>query len=160
MKKTFILWIAILSLPVAGYVANTNIYDFDFSDAKSVVEAATDMMMNADFQSLLTVTEGNEYLKTQTTLNTIEDNPDSMDAIEEEMEKIIDFEIISSDYYTNDANYYSIVKTRWYIEYTPTASTDTLTVIPDEDKTYNTVYVDYLLQKYNAKWKIISQKSW
>lgn len=154
----------------ALFGASANKYEYDFNEPVTIVKAASKMLMNADYENMLNITELNEKKKTQETLDEIKGNNKLLDMLKKESDKIAGFEILTMEVFTNDIkNQMVIVSTRWMVKVGangPKNPEDFVKIDPSADpstlkqkKLESAVYVEYLLKKMDGKWKIISKKT-
>lgn len=163
-RKVFLAAVIVAFTPVLGFVSpSTNTYQYDSADATSVVKACYKMMLAADFNAMLDVTSGSANTKTQDIIDSMRDTPTLLGEVKAAVKNITDFEIVRTDYFTNQAKFYSIVATRWTVKSTTTADPGTKLILPSQGEEgprgFTVVQVDYLLQLIDSKWKIISQRS-
>lgn len=164
MNKRFVLAFALLFLlPAAGFVAPTNVYQYNAADAESVVKAVHQMMLAADFSAMLDLTSGTEKQKTQEIVDSLRENPSLINDLKKEIKKILEFEVLRTEYFTNQNTIYSIVATKWTLKVDVTPDPGTTLILPEaggeQPRQFSVVQVDYLLQSFDGKWKIISQRS-
>ncbi len=161
-------------LPPALFGGARN-YAFDFSDPKSVVTAASRMLLNSDYSEMLVLTEMGEKRRTQETVNSVLSNGSLKSVLQKESDKILGFELLGLEYVTNDAtNKMAVVFTRWLVKmetFIPKNPRNFVPLDPSKDPTRETasrtparkdgatVYVDYLLKQYDGKWKIVSKRT-
>ena len=159
-----------LILLVQLMYSETNRYNYDFSEPATVVQAASKMLMNSDYEAMLIITELKEKKLTVDTLEQIKADSKLRETLKKESDKILGFEITGTEIYTNDiSNQLVIVSTKWTIKIDNSDPKNPQYFVrihenDDPDKTRrnkidSTVYVDYLLKKFDDKWKIISKKT-
>jgi hypothetical protein len=140
-------------------------YNYDYSDPRSVVDSACRMLMNADYEEMISVTDLMEKKRAIATVEAMT-NQNEKELLIKEAGKIISYEQIGTEEFTNDlSNQLSVVTIKWtikndtprYIENNPANTMDNgQDVQPKKDII---IYTDYLLKKIDDKWKIISKKS-
>jgi len=149
-------------------LSSTNIYNYSYGDPASLVTAAGKMIMNADYNPLLDITEQTEKKKTQETIDNIKNNPSFLDELKKQSSDLLEFDVINTEIYTNDTdNQLSVVSIKWKIKLEqPGNNSDNMQLQqsgnPDligKTNTQSEVYVDYLLKLFNGKWKIISTRT-
>ncbi len=163
MKKKHLMMVVLVSvlvLSVAGFVNGvTGSYDVDYSEPSSVVENAIAMVLNKDYEAMLEVTADGQKEKTQEIIDELETNSSFEDELEDTFSRVVDYDIIQADIFTNENIYYSIVNTRWVMEFSGIQPTTGVTIIQENERDFDLVFVDYLLREYNGSWYIISQKN-
>jgi hypothetical protein len=140
-------------------------YKYDYSNPQSIVNSACLMLMNSDYSEMLNITDLMEKKRTQQTLDAAT-NAETRDALLKEAGKIISYELVGIEDFTNDVtNQLMVVTVKW------TLKIDSKTPIENDpfkamngaigryQKQESIVFTDYLLKKINDKWKIISKKS-
>lgn len=152
-----------------SYANETN--GIDFSDPKSVVTAASRMVMDSDYAGMLQITEMAEKRRALEIVNSIESNLVTRADLQKEADKILGFEIAGVEYVTNGAVHkLCLVSTRWMTKmesFKPRNTAEFTPMDPSRDpetqrskKSNSTIiYVDYLLKQFDGKWKIVSRKS-
>ncbi len=171
-KISMIYTFSILSISflTANIYSAQEKYIYDFSEPVTVVKAACKMLMNSDFEEMLIVTELNEKKITLETIDQIKLDNTLKEKIKKEGEKIESYEITSMEIYTNNiSNQMVVVKTKWIVKVdnsNPKNPSEFVriqeSVDPDNARRrkYNSiVFVDYLLKKFEDKWKIISKRT-
>lgn len=169
-RKSFIV-LVVLSLVIfaeRGF-SETNRYSLDSSDPNSVVQAACKMIMNADYEEMVSITEMAEKKRT---LDTVEQMKDSniLEKVKKESEKINGYELLRLELYTNDVNnLMAVVYTKWMVKIEgnqPKNDPNYIRIYESADpnavkrrKKESEVFVDYLLKYYEGKWKIVSKKT-
>lgn len=143
-------------------------YSYRFDDPDSIVESAYLMLKNADFKSLLLITELYEKRRVEKILDEISNSSELIFILKNESKKMISFEITGKEYITNDlTNQMVVVFTKWYVS-NDTASAKNDDIYNGVENQLNpqpkrrkqaVIYVDYLLKKFDDKWKIISKRS-
>jgi len=132
----------------------------DYSNPVLVVDAACIFLMKGDYDYLLLLTEEFEKKKTLTILSNLQNNKNAKEWLQEEMNKLGGYEIVSAEIYTNNSVAYAVVSTRWLIKNTSKEQSEFAT--PEEKakiKPSITISVDYLLKYIDGKWKIVSSKT-
>ena len=145
-------------------ISSTNKYIYDYAEPVTVVQAASKMIMNSDYEEMLAITEGTEKKHTQETVDSLKTDPKLKPVLEKESEKLSGFEVLDMEIFTNDVtNQMVVVSTKWLvrIQYSTPVNPKGY-VAPGGNrkvKTDSEVFVDYLLKKFDDKWKIISKKT-
>ncbi len=152
----------VFAIPAFAYVEKVSLSNgvtVDYSDPVSVVEAAKDLLFKVDYKAMLEITEGSARKKTENTLASIKEDISLLRTLKSESDKIQKFEVIAKEVY--ESHGMAVVYTKWQIKMT-LEQTSGVKIIEDKEHTvkpYSTVYVDYLLQNFDGKWKIVSQKN-
>ncbi len=164
--KRIIVWIAaiVVMTPALGFVSNTtNVYQYNASDAASVVKAIHQMMLATDFEAMLAITAGSEKQKTQDLIDSLHETPALINDLKKAVKNIVNFEISRTDYFTNQNTIYAIVSTRWTLKVDASADAGARLILPpaggSQPLDFSIIQVDYLLQLFDNKWKIISMRS-
>jgi hypothetical protein len=142
--------------------SNKDKFEYDPLSPKSVVQAAKEMLIRSDFDSMLKVTEQTEKRKTQQTIDAIKENRRVLRQLQEEAEKLHSFEILEEEVFSSSKGELAVVYTRWQIVRDKASTAPGVKLIEEpgrEISKYSTVYVDYLLKQFDGEWKIISQRS-
>jgi hypothetical protein len=145
-------------------------YSYDYNDPVSLVKAASKMIMDGSYSDMMLITEGPEQKRTLDVVTNLQNNIPLQEKIKKESQKITGFEVLSVEIYTNDStNHMSVVSTRWLIKIdnaNPKNPKDFVRIDESKDpnrakrsKIESDVYVDYLLKKYENKWKIVSKRT-
>ena len=159
-QRILIIFCAVALLPAIAFVKIKEKVVYDPNSPTSVVKAANKMLALCDFEQLLEITELSEKKRTQMTIDTIKTNAGAFKIIVQESQKIEFFEILKEEIYTNNTDILAIVYTKWRMKIDLAKKPGTPVVDPaNPSKPYSEVYVDYLLRKFDGKWKIISKKS-
>jgi hypothetical protein len=139
-------------------------YSYDYSDPRSVVNSACQMLMNSDYEEMLNVTEMMEKKRTIATIEALT-NQKVRDLLIKESGRILNYEMVGIEDFTNDvSNQLMVVTVKWTLKNdTKYLETNPITSIDRDQNTWQKkdeiIYTDYLLKKINEKWKIISKKS-
>ncbi len=158
----FLITFLLLTFLITPFFSESRKYSYDYSNPQSIVNSACLMLMYADYPEMLNLTE---MMEKKRTLATIEEttNAKIKELLIKESEKIIKFEIIGTEDFTNNStNQLMVITVKWamkidpsrYVENNPRKAIDL-----KESKSESVIYTDYLLKKFEDKWKIISKKS-
>lgn len=149
MKK----YLALLLLYPLGLSAQTR-------GPKETVTFALTALTNGEIEKLIDVTGNAELRNTQALLDTIKANPRKRDILLSEYKLLKSWSIENEKYLTNKGREISIVSTRW-VTLTPMENLPKYIVLSDKNfNKENIIYVDYMLEKKDNQWKIISRRSY
>lgn len=127
---------------------------------KETVIFALTALTNGEIEKLIDVTGNAELRNTQALLETIKANPRKRDAILSEYKLLKSWSIENEKYLTNNGREISVVSTRW-VTLTPMENLPKYIVLSDKNfNKENIIYVDYMLEKKDNQWKIISRRSY
>jgi hypothetical protein len=168
-KKELLVAAVLLFSGFAAGFSETNKYSYDSADPNSVVQAACKMIMNADYEEMVPITEMAEKKRTVDTVEQMKDNT-IRERVKKESEKINGYELIRLELYTNDVkNIMAVVYTKWMVKIMgnqPKNDPNFIRIYESADpnagrrkKTESDVYVDYLLKYYEGQWKIVSKRT-
>ena len=171
-KPMFYIVIVLLTtfLAIEYAISSTNKYSYDFNEPVSIVQAACKMIMNSDYTDMILITEQTEKKRTMDALTDIQGNPELMKKLKKEAEKLISFQILDSEVFTNEnTNFIAVVYTKWKSKLVQTVPSNPSGFVrpseandPDAARRRRTdtdIYVDYLLKKFNDQWKIVSRRT-
>lgn len=172
-RNITILSIMVLFLTLtSGLFGAENKYEYDYSDPKSIVTAASKMIFQSDYREMLKITEMSEKKRAQEIVDSLLSNEVTQADLKGEAEKILGFEIVGVEYVTNgNENKLAVVFTKWLMKsdsILPKSHDNGRNPMPKDPtrdpekqkvRTTTTVFVDYLLKQYNGKWKIVSKRS-
>ncbi len=123
---------------------------------EDVVKIALTALTNGDIDTLIKVTENAELRKAKELLASIGTSPAKKTELLNQYKSLKSWEIKESTEHTLNNRNIALVSTKWIIS--PSLESDPKTMlqkkVPDQ-----TVYVNYMLEKFDGKWKIISRKS-
>ena len=123
---------------------------------EDVVKIALTALTNGDIDTLITVTENSELRKAKELLESIGNNAAKKKELLNQYKSLKSWEITESTEHTLNNRTVTIVSTKWVIS--PSLESSPKTMIQKESAD-QTVYVNYMLEKFDGKWKIISRKS-
>lgn len=150
MKKIFILTIfGSISIIFAQDIPNT---------PKEIVQYALTALTNGDFEKLLPITENAELRKTKELLDSIKDNAKKREEMCLQYKALNSWTIEGVTNHKISNRNISIVSTKWIVNI-PLEKNPNLAKLPKNIGQNRTVYMDYMLEKFNKQWKIISRKS-
>jgi len=169
MKLLLILLLLLSTAPLSFSYAKTR-YKYDYSDPESIVRAACVMLLKADYEEMTNITELVEKKRTLSTLDSMKEDKNLKILLKKESEKLISYEIVGKEDFTNNlTNQLFVVTVKWTLKIDndlPKNPSEFDRVTKDIDtqsgkkkKNESIVYTDYLLMKFDDKWKIVSKKS-
>ena len=123
---------------------------------EDVVKIALTALTNGDIDTLITVTENSELRKAKELLASVGNNTSKKKDLLNQYKSLKSWEITESTEHTLNNRTVTIVSTKWVIS--PSLESSPKTMIQKESAD-QTVYVNYMLEKFDGKWKIISRKS-
>ena len=123
---------------------------------EDVVKIALTALTNGDIDTLITVTENSELRKAKELLASVGYNTSKKKDLLNQYKSLKSWEITESTEHTLNNRTVTIVSTKWVIS--PSLESSPKTMIQKESVD-QTVYVNYMLEKFDGKWKIISRKS-
>lgn len=156
------LVLLVFFIPAFAFVENNTKIEYDFSSPKSIVTAAKHLVVSGDFNEMLKITENSEKRKTETTIISVKKNPKLKMRLKEESKRVRKFEVIKEEIFTSSKGEIAVVYTRWMMTKVQPQQIRGVKVINDPTQKrskYTTVYVDYLLRKFDGKWKIVSRRN-
>ncbi|MGL4394547.1 MAG: hypothetical protein ACRCS8_04915 [Brevinema sp.] len=130
------------------------------NDPKAVVNYAIKALMSGKVEQLIPITENAELRKTKEIVDSIKDKTFSRDNLLEQYRLVESWKIETVEEHQINGRNLTIVNTVWKMKVK--ASKKPLpneVVVPNsqQDK-IQTIYVSYMLEKFDNQWKIISQK--
>ena len=123
---------------------------------EDVVKIALTALTNGDIDTLITVTENSELRKAKELLASIGNNTAKKKELLNQYKTLKSWEIKESTEHTLNNRNVAIVSTKWVI--VPSLESAPKNMVQNESPD-QTVYVNYMLEKFDGKWKIISRKS-
>ena len=131
---------------------------YDFNDPESIVKAAQIFLVRSDFVSMTDITELNERKRVENTAEQMKIDRGLAAEVKAQAKLIESFEIIGTDVITNEDMELAVVYTKWFVR------NDRSKPLPNvKDIEYgagkSVILVDYLLRKFDGKWKIITQRT-
>ncbi len=119
---------------------------------EDVVKIALTALTNGDIDTLITVTENSELRKAKELLASVGTSATKKKELLNQYKTLKSWEIKESTEHKINNRTVTIVSTKWVI-------LPSLESSPKAESQNQTVYVNYMLEKFNGTWKIISRKS-
>lgn len=145
-----------------GLYSETSIEEVDFNDPASVVRYACYLVTNSDYENMINITESGEKKRTLEALDLIKKDLTILQKIKKDASFILKFDIIDKEIYNKEGKEFAVVYTIWEMKTDIKIQKNAITITKEDydniRKSYY-VYVDYLLKRYDGKWKIVSRKS-
>ena len=145
MKFYLILFLLLLS-------TNTLFSQKSTDTPQDVVKFALTALTNGDIEKLITVTENFELRKAKELLASIDKDTTKKQELINQYKTLKSWEIKESKEHTINSRTLAIVSTKWIV-------IPDLDTTPEITDTNQTIYVNYMLEQFDGKWKIISRKS-
>ncbi|MGL5721652.1 MAG: hypothetical protein ACRCY4_04555 [Brevinema sp.] len=152
MNHLFIMTIFLAALVAPSHAQETQ-------NPREVVVFALRNLTNGNIKALLDVTDGSEKKKTEEIVKQMEQNSNYKKNLDAEYKLLQSYSIEDINYVTNNGRELAIVATRWVIKVPLERAPRNLVAGDKKAKTANTVFMDYMLEKKNNTWKIISRRS-
>ncbi len=149
MKFNLILFLLLLSTTMTFSQKATE-------TPEDVVKIALTALTNGDIDTLIKVTENAELRKAKELLASIGTSPAKKKALLNQYKSLKSWEITESTEHNLNNRNIAIVSTKWVIS--PSLEDSPKNIIKQE-LADQTVYVNYMLEKFDGKWKVISRKS-
>ncbi|MGL5254845.1 MAG: hypothetical protein ACRC9L_07635 [Brevinema sp.] len=154
MNKHFIITIFLIILaPIAVKAQETP------KSPREVVVFALTSLTNGNIKALLDVTDGSEKKKTEEIIKQMDQNQKYKKNLDAEYKLLQSYSIEDVNYTTNNGRELAVVATRWVIKVPVERAPRNLVAGDKNARTANTVFMDYMLEKKNNSWKIISRRS-
>jgi len=150
MKKRFLLLILGISSLIFSQDIPTN--------PKDIVNYALNALTNGEIEKLLSITGNAELRKTKELLTLIQDDDEKRKEILGQYKNLKSWTIENIKEHKINNRDITIVNTKWIISI-PLEQNRHLAKLPKNIGKNQIVYMDYMLEKLNNKWKIISKKS-
>ena len=152
MNRYFIIaiFLATLGAPLAAQ---------ETKGPREVVIFALTSLTNGNVKALLDVTDGSEKRKTEEIVKQMDQSKDYKKNLDAEYKLLQSYSIEEVTYVTNNGRELAVVATRWVIKVPLERAPRNLVASDKKAKTSNTVFMDYMLEKKNNTWKIISRRS-
>lgn len=166
MKRLTVICLILCSAVL--FISATNKYPYNSDDPVSVVLAASQMILNADYAEMLSITSNGEYKKTMDTVEQMRTDSKVRERVIQESKKLLKFELIRMETMTNEGVPLAVVSTRWVVKVSgnkPRNPNGYVGVAESADpaarrrKAESEVFVEYLLKNFNGEWKIISKRT-
>lgn len=122
---------------------------------QDIVNTALIALTNGDIEKLLTLTEKTELKQTKELLVLMENKQKRTELINQ-YKTLQSWSIENTEEQTINGKQFAVVSTIWVT--TPTLEANSDKNLPTKLKS-KTIYVDYMLEKINNEWKIISRRS-
>ncbi|MGL4677326.1 MAG: hypothetical protein ACRCWI_06630 [Brevinema sp.] len=136
---------------IAIFFTMSTLYSQSPSD---VVQSALTALTNGDIKRLLTITANAELRQVEELLKSIESSPKKKDELLQQYRSLKSWSIEESTEHKIDGRTIAIVSTKWIVQ--NSLETDSKKLVTVHDRA---IYVDYMLEKHQNQWKIISRKS-
>ena len=149
MKFNLILLLLLLSTTITFSQKTTE-------TPEDVVKIALTALTNGDIDTLIKVTENAELRKAKELLASVGTDATKKKELLNQYKSLKSWEIKESTEHTMNNRNIAIVSTKWVIS--PSLESDPKTMLQKKAPDH-TIYVNYMLEKFDGKWKIISRKS-
>ncbi|MGL4388565.1 MAG: hypothetical protein ACRCTJ_04150 [Brevinema sp.] len=151
MKKCIFIVLAIPAI-IFGNVPN---------EPKSIVTHAINSLMSGKIEQLLSITENSELRKTKELIDSINNKKHSKESLIAEYQLVESWNIEKSQEHEIKGRKVTIVSTIWKVKANVSQKSLPNQIEAKELKEIKsqTIRVDYMLEKFNNQWKIISQKT-
>ena len=126
---------------------------------REVVVFALTSLTNGNIKALLDVTDGSEKRKTEEIVKQMDADSNYKKNLDAEYKLLQSYSIEEVTYVTNSGRELAVVATRWVIKVPLERAPRNLVASDKKAKTSNTVFMDYMLEKKNNTWKIISRRT-
>lgn len=122
---------------------------------KSVVQFALQSLTNGDIEKLLEVTENSELRQVKELIAMMDSSARKKDSILQQYQNLKSWSIDSEEKHDINGRKIAIVSTEWKVNIPLEASAGKVEQKANQQK----IFVDYMLEKFDGQWKIISRKS-
>ncbi|MGL4561780.1 MAG: hypothetical protein ACRCV0_05795 [Brevinema sp.] len=129
------------------------------TEPKEIVTYAINSLMKGQAEELLLITEKSELRKTKELIDNINNKTYSKDSLLEQYSEIESWNIEKSQEHKINGRVITIVSTVWKIKPPKKMEPNQISNTESIGNNIQTVYVDYMLEKFNGQWKIISRKT-
>ncbi|MGL5955593.1 MAG: hypothetical protein ACRC0X_03165 [Brevinema sp.] len=123
-------------------------------EPSEVVQYALTALTNGDIKKLIAITENAELRQVKELLQAIEGSPKKKDELLQQYRSLKSWTIEESTIHEIDGRTIAVVSTKWIVRNTLERDPKNLATVQD-----HMIYVDYMLEKYQDQWKIISRRS-
>ncbi|MGL4367698.1 MAG: hypothetical protein ACRCTQ_05420 [Brevinemataceae bacterium] len=149
--RSFILVFLMYNVPVFGSSIP--------NEPVEVVKYAFTALTNGEIDKLIDVTANSELRQVNELLTSIKANPSKKDSLLKQYQNLKSWQIDNSQAHkVNGRNIY-VVSTTWVVNVPIEKKSEVMKGMKDPNKSDHTVFMDYMLEQLDGRWKIISRRS-